>query len=394
LAAEKSDLLQRLKNLQKELAHRDLDAALIWYSRDLYYYSGMVQPAWLAVTLNDYRLFVRAGFSRALADTFLPEDKLEPERNISAVFAFLGRNGTGPVIGTELDIAPANWVERWRSSFKCDFRDLTPAILYQRMKKSAEEVALLRKAQACVYAGHCRIMEVLRPGMSELELSAEVEDAHRRAGHEGTFFMRAVDFFMGRGLFASGPNLHRSTGLAFSLTGVGLSSSVPAGASRRRLQDGDLILVDIPVLVDGYHADHSRTYLLGSKKPKQREWEKALKELFVRTAEVIRPGKTWGECFRQIAALARDLRVEHAFQGMVEGPPLHYIGHGVGLELNEPPLITARNQDPVQTSTVVAIEMHLLEPEGLVIKLEDMLHVGPQSSEYLSLTPLQLFSVG
>jgi Xaa-Pro aminopeptidase len=78
---------------------------------------------------------------------------------------------------------------------------------------------------------------------------------------------------------------------------------------------------------------------------------------------------------------------------MAEGPALHYIGHGVGLELNEPPLITARNKDPVELSTVVAIEIHLLEPGGLVIKLEDMLHVGKMDSEFLSFAPHQLFSV-
>ena len=266
--------MNRIKNLQKQLTCQGLDSALIWYSRDLFYYSGMVQPAWLAVTPDDYRLFVRSGFSRALADTFLPEDKLEPERDISAAFSFLDRTGAGRMTGTEMDLAPGNWLDGWRLRYKRDFKDLTPVMLKQRMKKSDEEVALLRKAQACVYAGHRRVMEVLRPGLSELELSAEVEDAHRRAGHEGTFFMRAVDFFMGRGLFASGPNLHRSTGLAFSLTGVGLSPSIPAGASHRRLQTGDLVLVDIPVLVEGYHADHSRTYLLGPKNTKQREWKK------------------------------------------------------------------------------------------------------------------------
>ncbi len=388
------DRRQRISTLQEALVRRNLNAALIWYSRDLFYYTGMAQPAWLAITPDDYRLFVRAGCTRAATDTFLPGDNLEPQRDIRAVFSFLEQLGAGPVTGTELDLTPVNWLGKWRLESKRDFRDLSPLILHQRMKKSPAEITLLRKAQDCIQAGHRRVMEVLRPGISELEVSAEVEDAHRRAGHEGTFFMRATDFFMGRGLLASGPNLHRSTGLAFSLTGVGLSAAVPAGASRRRLQDGDLVLVDIPVLVEGYHADHSRTYLLGPKGEKQRQWEAALRALFVRAAEVMRPGEIWSECFRRISDRARELGVPDAFQRMAAGPPLHYIGHGVGIELNEPPLITARNPDPVEAGTVVALEMHLLEPEGPVIKLEDMLHVGPETSEYLSRVPHQLFEVG
>jgi Xaa-Pro aminopeptidase len=71
--------------------------------------------------------------------------------------------------------------------------------------------------------------------MTELELAAAVENAHRLAGHEGIFFIRQPDFFMSRGPITSGPNLFKISGVVYTITGVGLSSSVPAGPSQRKM---------------------------------------------------------------------------------------------------------------------------------------------------------------
>jgi len=99
--------------------------------------------------------------------------------------------------------------------------------------------------------------------MTELELSSEIEDAHRKAGHEGLYFIRQADFFMGLGPLASGVNLSKIAGKIQSITGVGLSPSIPMGASTKTINKGDMIVVDIPTHYRGYHADQSRTYVLG-----------------------------------------------------------------------------------------------------------------------------------
>jgi Xaa-Pro dipeptidase len=87
--------------------------------------------------------------------------------------------------------------------------------------------------------------------MTELDVAAAIKDVHRREGHAGIYFMRHPDYFMARGLFASGPNLMRLSGPAFSLSGAGLDATVPAGPSLRVIRPADFVLIDIPVLIGG-----------------------------------------------------------------------------------------------------------------------------------------------
>lgn len=95
-------------------------------------------------------------------------------------------------------------------------------------------------------AGHKAVLSTLIEGVSELEVAAAVENAHRLAGHEGIFFIRQPDIFMSRGPISSGPSFFGTSGVVYTISGVGVSPSVPAGPSKRKIVGGDLVMVDIP----------------------------------------------------------------------------------------------------------------------------------------------------
>lgn len=90
-----------------------------------------------------------------------------------------------------------------------------------------------------------------------------MEDAYRRAGHEGIFFIRRPDFFMSRGPIGSGANLCKISGVAYSITGVGLSAAIRAEPSLKKIMRGEPIIIDIPVVYYGYHGDQTRSYVIG-----------------------------------------------------------------------------------------------------------------------------------
>ncbi len=386
---------QRIERLQAAMAGNGFDALLLIQSRDILYYTGTAQPSWLVVLPGIYRLFVRRGFDRALSECRLDPSCVEPQRKQNEVFSFLRNLGLPrrAVIGTELDVLPAGLWNGWKAETPdWEYRDASPLVLRQRQIKDPDEIASIRKACRIEDEGHRRALGVLAEGVSELDVAAAVEDAHRRAGHEGIFFMRQPDFFMSRGLFASGPNLLRISGVASSLTGIGQGPSVPAGPSGRVIRRGDLVLIDIPVLHDGYHVDQARTYRIGAATYRIREMQRALEELFDYACTALRPERTWSDAFRRVSALADRLGADPCFQRMPDGSTLPYIGHGVGFELNEPPMITARNSEPVLPGTVIALEMHLLEGD-VVLKMEDMLLIGEVASEFLSVTPRRLFEI-
>ena len=387
-------MIHRIEHLRRTLDREGLGGALIRHSRDVFYYTGAAQPSTLVVLPETHRLFVSSGMDRALQDTFLDTGSLSFERHMPAVFGFMSDHGLGEgaAVGTEPDILPAATLERWkRLAPTWDFRDVSPAVLAQRQIKEPGEVARIEQACRVLQAGHQKAMEVLREGISELELSVYLERAHRLAGHEGAYFMRMPDFSIGTGFLASGANVLACTGIAFSLTGAGLGPALPAGASRRVIRNGDLVLVDMPAMVGGYHADQTRMYHVGEVRGDLLRWEEHLVELFDHFREVTRPGRTWGDCFRDVIARASLLGVQDLFGAMEDGSRLHYVAHGVGLELNEPPLVTARNDSPVRPGTVLAVEMQLLERGRRALKFEDMLLVGKDGNRFLSATPRKLF---
>jgi Xaa-Pro aminopeptidase len=94
-----------------------------------------------------------------------------------------------------------------------------------------------------------------------------------------------------------------------------------------------------------------------------------------------------------VAERADHSGVGEFFQRMVGGGMIHYIGHGIGLELNEPPLVTARNQDPILAGTVLALEMHLLQEKAFALKMEEMLLIGEKENSFMIRTPRTLLEV-
>jgi len=387
---------RRIKQLQEVLRERRLAGALLFYSRDILYYTGTAQPAYLVVLPDDVRLFVRRGYEFARAECALEAERVIAESSIARVCQqmFPGA-GTGEQVGSELDLLTVVQASGFRRALnERELVDISDDILGQRMIKDAGEVESVAKACTATHAGHLALVAGARAGMSELELAAMIENAQRLAGHEGAFFMRGPDFVMSRGPFASGPSLRRTSGVAYTITGIGLSSAVPAGPSRRIAQRGDLLLADIPTCVDGYHSDQSRSYAL-------EVFPEGAVDLFARLRAVadhviarLACGMKAGEVFALAEERAAALGLGEAFLGFDAQPRAHFVGHGVGLELNEPPLLVCKGQSVLQAGMVLAIEMHAMEAGGHTIKLEDTVHLTSNGVDILTLSPRELTLAG
>ena len=386
----------RITALQGTLTDNGLDAALIIYSRNILYYTGTAQPSYLLVKPDDYRLFVRSGYDFALRDVFIGHDKITEERRLEKIVPMLSTavEGERRRIGLELDILTAEQSESFRKVFsETDFFNISPTILEQRKTKDPGEIEKIRKACDAIHQGHEAVLATLQEGVTELELAAAVENAHRLAGHEGIFFIRQPDFFMSRGPIASGPNLLRNSGVVYTITGVGLSPAVPAGPSRRKIEGGDIVVVDIPVLVQGYHADQTRTYCLGSAGDPIRAMYDDLRAIADHLIAQIRPGMKCRDIYRMAVEKATALGREKQFQSFGQGKISRLIGHGIGLELNEPPIPSEYDHSPVNENFVIALDLHMLDEALGVVKLEDMILIGKDGNEILTKSPRELFGV-
>lgn len=386
----------RIKILQNNLKAQNMTVVLFTYSRNIFYYTGTAQPSYLAVWPEDFRLFVRSGFDFAVQEVFIDEECIEEERHLENISKKILPAGTsGPMrIGTELDVLTVEQFGHFRNVFpNADFVNVSPLALEQRKTKDSSEIDKIRKACDAVHQGHKAVLATLKEGVTELALAAAVENAHRLAGHEGIFFIRQPDFFMSRGPIASGPNLFRISGVVYTITGVGLSSAVPAGPSRRILEEGDIVIIDIPTFMEGYHADQTRTYCLGSAGDPVREMYEDLKAVADHLIAQIRPGMTCSHIYRMAVEKAMALGRGSQFQSFGKGKISRLIGHGIGLELNEPPIPSEYDPSPIKENFVIALDLHMMDESIGVVKLEDMILIGEDGNEILTKSPRMLFEL-
>lgn len=389
--------LNRIADIQDVLLRENISAAVLFYSRDIFYYTGTAQPALLLVLPDYHHLIVRRGVDFAQRDLRGKNIPLKEGKGWESIIHILKeRQVKEGIIATELDLLPVKsffQIQDYLSAFSFKFSNISTAVLEQRKTKDTSEITEIKKACQAVADGHTRVLEVLREGISELELAAEIEDAHRRAGHEGSFFLRMPDFFMSRGPVASGRNCSRISGVVSSISGVGMSSALPVGPSRKILKKGETIVVDIPVLVNGYHADQSRTYVLGRASNKISSLFIALKDIADYLFEKITIGMKCSEIFWLAQEQARSLGVHNYFQRLGLNRKARFVGHGVGLELNEPPWLSDYDESKIGEDFVLTLDIHMMDEDAGAVKLEDMILVSKKGNAFLTETPRELFEI-
>ncbi len=388
--------LNRLKNLQKMLGDNDIDGAILTYSRDILYFTGTAQPSYLAITPEEYQLFVKSGMKFATREAFIDTSKIVEERKINIIKEYFCSRISSNKIGIQLDILTAEEYLNIKKIFKgIKFLNISPMTLSLRSLKDKYEIEQIKKACLCAQKGYEAACQLLTPGISEIELSAAVEYAHRLAGHEGDFFFRKNDFFMSMGPIGSGSNLKDPSGVLYSLTGKGQSASVPIGPSQKKIENGDTIIIDIPCHVNGYHCDQTRSFVAGRATLETKECYGVLKQISDHLIqEIIKPGIRSADIYQAAVDASRDTGYSHAFLKLKQRVKSRLVGHGIGLELNEPPLIWAGNTDIIAENNIIALELHMMDDKAGALKLEDTIHIRKDKSDILTTSSRDLFESG
>lgn len=231
--------------------------------------------------------------------------------------------------------------------------------------------------------------EILRPGITEADLGAQLFAKAMSLGHEG--LLRCRDFEAYSWHILSGPNTAKRGAIDTPMTGEGMSPAFPWGAGRREIQRGEPIIVDFGAVVFGYQTDQTRTFCIGSAP----EWLVAAHASIVqiqrRMFEMMRPGTSAGDVFNAGEAEA----VRLGFDGYLgpEGRRCRFVGHGVGIEIVEPPLIAAGSKAVLEVSCTVAMEPKAVVGDLGGVGVEDTVvleHSGPRP---LGSFPLELICV-
>lgn len=391
-----------MADLQRELSRSGIDLALFLQNADLYYLTGTAMDATLAVpaapggespgTGPAPLLFVRRGVGRAREESPWP---VIPFRSFREIPAAMGERGlrSPKVLGLELDVLPYATALRIAGYFPgVTLADATPVLRRLRALKSPYEVECIRRAAQMQAGLPEQIRRWLRPGVTELEFSAELERFLRRQGHQGIARMRGLNNEVFVGAVAAGVNALRTSKMDSPCGGPGLGPATPSGAGRHAIQPGEPVLVDLVGTCEGYMSDQTRMAVLG---PPPAEVARA-HEAMLRVQEVIlshlRPGVAWEVPYQAAMEEAARLGYTETFLG-TEGERVKFVGHGIGLELDEYPFLAPGFVEPLEAGMVIAIEPKVSLPGVGVIGIENTFFLGPEGPERLTLPSDELIVI-
>jgi Xaa-Pro aminopeptidase len=386
----------RIEQFQRLLEEKAIDCAILMLPRDVYYYSGTAQPCNMIIPkFGNPLLQVRRAWNFVIKETFLPLSQLKLGAGTDQMIEMMSKLPFEvKTIGLTLDVIPAKLYLKLQQTFpRGQFVDISPLILQQRNIKEPKELALIKKAAHIYNFVHQVIMENLRPGMTELELATHIGRVVRIHEGEGIVRNRRWDASLhGDATIACTPNTWNISGSAMTVTGKGLSPALAWGPSTTVISAGDLVVVDLPINYYGYHADITRTYVVGKANARQLEVFNWVLQLQDAALAVIKSGVPSEEVYLAAKRKAEELLVEQYFQGYGEMQG-NYIGHGLGLEVDETPTLQLNDQTILREHMTIAIEPKLIIPDWGAIGIEDNLVVTKDGYERISTVPRQLFEV-
>jgi Xaa-Pro aminopeptidase len=274
-------------------------------------------------------------------------------------------------LGMELDVLPVNLYFTYQDVFKdSKILDISHRIRMIRSVKSRYELNIMRQAAMLSDRVASRVPQILREGMTELEMAGRIEAEARKLGHQGIVRMRLWGNELFYGHLMSGETGAVPSYLSSPTGGSGASPAVAQGPGFKTIQRHEPVLVDYVFALNGYISDHARIYSLGRLSDELLEAHAAMLEVQAMIKKLAKPGAKAGEMY--VRALERTQAFGYGDYFMGVGPErIRFVGHGIGLELDEYPFLAAGQELELQEGMTIALEPKLIFPGKGVVGIEN-----------------------
>ncbi|MBP7528412.1 MAG: aminopeptidase P family protein [Syntrophorhabdaceae bacterium] len=376
----KEDLLHRIDRLRHLMAAAGIDFALMVQNVDRFYFTGTMQKGMVVVPVDGEPLiFIEKGTERAAMETPLPFTVVRNDREIHRILN--DRHILKRKAGLELDVLPVAIFERLKRVIGFDgYADVSETIKEVRAIKSPFELAQIRKSGEMLTHVFARAKDEVREGRTELEIEAALMAESRKMGHQGFLRMRGMNQEMMTMTVQAGITGAVTTFLDAPITGAGVTPAVPQGSSFKVVEAGVPVTIDFGGGYNGYITDETRTFVVGDLKEVFRKPYETARAIIEDVMTFARPGTDCTDIFSRAFETAKKAGLEENFMGHGEGQ-VAFIGHGLGLEINELPVITARHGRILEEGMVFAFEPKFVLPGHGAVGIEIDLIVGAHGLE-------------
>ncbi len=364
-------------------ARPDWEMAVILTKVNLYYLTGTMPEGMLIIPRNgDAVLWVRRSVERAVEESLFPQ--IKPMQNFRDAAASVPK--APATVFLETEHVPLAVFQRLQKYFPFkQFQSLHAELNAVRAIKSPFELGLMEKSGQI----HRRVMEdfvpaMLRAGISEAELGVELFHMFMKEGHHGVARFAMFDTEMLLGHVSFGENSLFPTSFNGAGGNRGLSAAVPLmGSPDRKLKHGDLVYLDLCCGFAGYHTDKTLTYIYGGKPPAEaRELQTRCEELQNQIASMLKPGAIPSTIYHAILK-SLDGAFQENFMGF-GNRRVKFLGHGVGLVVDETPVIAEGFDEPLVEGMALAVEPKKGIPGFGMVGIENTFVVSPSGGRSLT----------
>ena len=339
------------RRIQQAMRQEEADGCLLTMNMNLYYVSGQV--------FNGYFYLPAEGrpywFVKRLT---VPETNqvhvIRKPEQMPELFRDLNLAMPRKLL-LEEDELSYNECIRLQHVFRAEATGNASALIrHIRMIKTPWEIEQMRISARRHEAVYREIPACYRPGMRDVELQIEIEKRMRMHGSLGYFraFGSNMDIFMGSLL--AGENAGEPSPFDFALGGTGMHASGPLGANGTLLEEGTTVMADMSGNYTAYQTDMTRVFSIGKLPDRAYRVHRVALEIQARMERTAKPGVPCAELYRDALAMAGQEGLEDCFMGTRF--QAKFVGHGVGLEINELPVLTTRSKDILQPGMTFAFE--------------------------------------
>lgn len=376
----------RLGRVRELMRQAGLDAMLIADFANLYYLTGRVYSgyAYIGNRDGDQMYFVKR-MENLRGDGVVNIRK--PEQMAESILL-----DTPAVLGLELDLMSFNMAGRLGKIFPgAQIADCTGVMRTARAVKTEAELHLLRRSGILHEGVYRRIPRLYREGMTDIEFEIEIEKALRLDGNLGQFRISGDTMETHMGSLITGDNADVPSPYDFAMGGAGLDPSIPTGACGELIKPHCSVMVDLCGNFTGYMTDMSRTFALESLEKLAMDAHQCSIDIIDRLVTLGKPGVAAADLYNVAMEMATERQLHTYFMGHRQHAG--FIGHGVGIEVNELPVIAPRSRDILQRHNVIALEPKFVIPHVGAVGIESTFIVHDDGLECITNAPVEILSL-
>lgn len=382
----REDIALRMTSIKKIMAHLDIDALLVATTSNLFYtttrvFKGYVyipkdnDPLWFVIKPDIYE------YEKDVVKIHKPE-------NIPAKLKDLGV-AVPSSVGYEFDSLSYSDVERLKAIFpEAEAKNGSVVLRRSRMVKTPWELNKMKEDGIHQSEAYRRITGCYKANMTDLEFQIEIERILRLEGCLGYVRTNGNLMDINLGSVIAGDNADYPSPFDYTMGGSGIDPSLPEGANGTTLKRGETVMVDMNGSFNGYQTDMTRVWALGEIPAEAQKAHECSINILRACEKIGCPGLPVAELYKKAMEIVEGEKLTDFFMGHTQKAT--FIGHGVGIDLNEMPVITARSKDHLLENMTIAIEPKFVIPGVGAVGVENTYVVTPDGLKSITIFPEEI----